>query len=375
MMRWLLLSLALALAAFGLLTVARSPDWLDWRLAVLAGQFGYFIAAVPVAIGVLAWRTARGPDVLSSITCWTCAVAVALQLQPCVQAWLIGRRLPERFDRQFGPGVSHPRAFSFGGLFRGWPAPAPHSTWAYSDPLKLDFYPAVGRPAAPCVIVIHGGGWDDGERGQIPQFNDWLARSGYAVADISYRLAPAALWPAQREDVAKAVAFVKAHASDWGIDPSRLVIMGRSAGGQIAEASAYFLGDPAIRGVIALYAPADMRFAWKWGRPDDVLNSLQLLRRFLGGTPDSAGPAYDSASAYLLVGPKSPPTLLIHGTIDTLVWQRQSVRLAAKLSEAGVPNLLVSMPWATHALEFNLSGPSGQLTTYSVGRFLQAVCR
>ena len=53
MMRWVLLSLALALAAFGLLTVARSPDWLDWRLAVLAGQFGYFIAAVPVAIGVL----------------------------------------------------------------------------------------------------------------------------------------------------------------------------------------------------------------------------------------------------------------------------------------------------------------------------------
>jgi len=77
----------------------------------------------------------------------------------------------------------------------------------------------------------------------------------------------------------------------------------------------------------------------------------------------------------LMVSPKSPPTLLIHGTIDTLVWQRQSVRLAAKLSEAGVPNLLVSMPWATHALEFNLSGPSGQLTTYSVGRFLQAVCR
>jgi acetyl esterase/lipase len=118
-----------------------------------------------------------------------------------------------------------------------------------------------------------------------------------------------------------------------------------------------------------------MRFAWTWGREDDALNSPRLIRRFLGGTPETAGPAYDSSSAILLAGPGSPPTLLIHGTIDTLVWQRQSVRLAAKLSEAGVPNLLVSMPWATHALEFNLSGPSGQLTTYSVGRFLQAVCR
>ena len=75
------------------------------------------------------------------------------------------------------------------------------------------------------------------------------------------------------------------------------------------------------------------------------------------------------------MGPKSPPTLLIHGTIDTLVWHRQSTRLAARLSEAGVPNLLVSLPWATHALEYNLSGPSGQLVTYSVGRFLSSVCR
>ena len=63
------------------------------------------------------------------------------------------------------------------------------------------------------------------------------------------------------------------------------------------------------------------------------------------------------------------------GGIDTLVWHRQSERLAARLSEEGVPNLLVSIPWATHALEFNPSGPSGQLVTYSVGWFLGAVCR
>lgn len=72
---------------------------------------------------------------------------------------------------------------------------------------------------------------------------------------------------------------------------------------------------------------------------------------------------------------KTPPTLLVHGTIDTLVWSRQSERLAARLSEAGVANLLVAMPWATHGLEFKLSSPSGQLTTYAVGWFLAAVCR
>jgi dipeptidyl aminopeptidase/acylaminoacyl peptidase len=99
------------------------------------------------------------------------------------------------------------------------------------------------------------------------------------------------------------------------------------------------------------------------------------MREFLGGTPETARPAYDSASALLLVDAKSPPTLLVHGTIDTLVWHRHSVRLAAKLSEAGVPHLLLSMPWGVHALEYNPSGPSGQLTDYAVDWFLAAVCR
>ena len=161
----------------------------------------------------------------------------------------------------------------------------------------MDFYPAIGSSPAPCVIVIHGGGWDSGDRGQLAHFNYLLARKGYAVADISYRLAPESVWPAQKDDVAAAIAFVKTQAPAWGVDPKKLVLFGRSAGGQIAEACGYSLHDPALRGVIALYAPSDMRFAWTLGNPDDALNSPKLLRHFLGGTPETAGAAYDSASA------------------------------------------------------------------------------
>lgn len=50
MTRWVLLSFAVAFAALGLLTVVRSPDWLDWRLAVIAGQFGFALALVPFAV-------------------------------------------------------------------------------------------------------------------------------------------------------------------------------------------------------------------------------------------------------------------------------------------------------------------------------------
>ena len=375
MIRLIFLGIALGSLALGLLTVFRSPDWLDWRFSVLAGQYGYVLVVVPLAVGLLSGFMSAGQRPLVGTTCALCAAAVFLLAQPCFQAWWLGRGLPGKFDAQFGPGASTVAPFSLQGLLRKWPAKSPKSTWTYSGTLKLDFYRAAGRTPSACVIVIHGGGWDSGERGEVPQLNDWLVQQGYSVADISYRLAPSAVWPAQRDDVKAAIAFVKGHSAEWGVDATRLVVLGRSAGGQIAEASAYSFRDKAIRGVIALYAPADMRFAWEWGREDDVLNSLQLLRNFLGGTPDSAPAAYESASGLFSVDADTPPTLLIHGAIDTLVWNRQSVRLSDRLTQYRVPNVLVSMPWATHALEYNLSGPSGQLTAYSVSRFLAAVCR
>ncbi len=375
MTAWVLLAVGAFASALGLLTVFKAPEWIDWRLVVFVGQYCHVAAAAPLVAGVLALCLPGSHGAAAIAACVAGASGFVLLFQPCIQAWAIGRRLPGQLERQFGRTGMEGQAFSFAGLLRASPGAAPRSTWTYSGTLKLDFFPAVGQSPAPCVIVIHGGGWDDGDRDQIPQFNNWLAQSGYAVAAISYRLAPGATWPAQRDDVLAAIAFVKAHASGWGVDPSRLVVLGRSAGGQIAEASAYSAEDPAIRGVIALYAPADMRFAYKFSREDDVIKSPSLMRKFLGGTPEQAGAAYDSASGILLVGPRTPPTLQIHGTIDTLVWHKQSERLAARLSEAGVPNLLVSMPWATHALEFNLSGPSGQLSLFSIKWFLAGVCR
>lgn len=374
-MRWLLLLFSALFLGLGLLTVFSSPDWLSWKLSILAVQFGYLLAEVPLAIALGVFLPAGPAGALSGTAGALAAAAFLLLVQPCFQAWAMGRQLPAELTRQLGAATVPGSPFTFAGLFRPWPAAAPRRTLAYSGALLLDFYPAIGRPVAPCVVVIHGGGWDDGDRGQIATFNDGLARHGYAVADISYRLAPAAPWPAQRDDVAAAVAYVKGHAAELGVDPRRLVIFGRSAGGQIAEAAGYELHDPAVRGVIGLYAPSDMNFAWKWSRPDDALNSPKLMRAFLGGTPETKPAEYDSASALLQVNARTPPTLMVHGTIDTLVWNRHSIRLAARLAEAGVPHYFLALPWATHALELNPSSPSGQLADYAVLWFLAVVCR
>ncbi len=375
MLRWFLMGVAVTFALLGSLTIYKSPDWSKWEFALFAAEFGYIVAAVPLVIGLVAWwsRGAHGTFavgiVLVSVT------ATGLLLKPVVQAWWIARTLPDKLVRDLGPAEVARPPFSWARL---WPARPPviaPQTLYYSGTLALDFYPAVGRAAAPCVVLVHGGGWDNGTRTEIQHFDHWLAGRGYAVAAISYRLAPGSIWPAQRDDLRAAISYIKAHAAALGIDATRLVVFGRSAGGNIAEATAYESDDPAIRGVIALYAPADVNFAWAFARDDDVLKSPQLLKQFLGGPPATAQAAYDSASAIRHVGPKTPPTLLMHGELDTLVWNQQSIRLEKVLRDAGVRHAFVSLPWATHAFEYNLNGPGGQLATYSIEWFLQVVTK
>lgn len=375
MLRWSLLLLSLATLLIALLNVLKSPDWSEWKLALLAGEYGHWLALLPLLFGVLAWSL-RGPAVaLAYATVLICALAFGLFLRPTLEAWKLGRALPGQLARQFGPVPMAQAPFSLGGLLASRPAPVAAETLRYSGELALDFYRAVGKSPAPCIVVIHGGGWDGGSREEIAHFNHWLAHAGYAVAAIDYRLAPGAVWPAQRVDTLAAIAYLKTHAATLGVDPARLVLLGRSAGGNIAQAVGYTAGDLAIRGVIALYAPADLHFAWRYSREDDVLKSPQLLRQFLGGPPEAAAAAYDSASGYLHVTKTTPPTLLLHGQLDTLVWHRQSERLAARLAENRVPHAFVSLPWATHAFEYNLAGPGGQLTRFSVAWFLAAVTR
>ncbi len=378
MLRFSLLILSFALAALGSLTVFKAPDWMPtWKLSVLAGEYGHWVALAPAAVALAAWFIRSENSACAFATMGVCALAAGLLLKPCAQAWRIARELPTELENQFGR-VELPRApFAVGQLFGVAPAPARVETLKFSGDLALDLYAPARADAkpAPCVLVVHGGGWDSGDRTEIAHFNHWLASLGYAVVAIDYRLAPKFPWPAQREDVLAALAFLKSRAAQLAIDPTRLVLLGRSAGGQIAETVGYELNDPALRGVIALYAPSDMTFAYVNSREDDILKSPTLMRKFLGGTPDTARENYKSASALPRVNPRSPPTLLLHGEIDALVWHRHSVRLDAQLAEQRVPHVFVSLPWATHAFEFNLAGPGGQLTRFSVEWFLAAVTK
>ena len=98
-----------------------------------------------------------------------------------------------------------------------------------------------------------------------------------------------------------------------------------------------------------------------------------VQRDFLGGSPKEVPERYIAESPLLHVTSQTVPTLLVHGKVDAHVYYEQSVRLAKKLGEYKVKNMLLSLPWATHGCEYNLNGPSGQLSMYSVERFFYSV--
>ena len=205
---------------------------------------------------------------------------------------------------------------------------------------------------------------------QLPDINSVLANKGYAVASIDYRLAPIYKWPAQKEDVSLALEYLKTNAEMLGIDPTKFVLLGRSAGAQIASSVAYTLEDQSIRGVISLYGPQDMKFAWDHASSSDVLDTYSLFKDYIGGSPSEFPNEYKQTSAIMNISAKSPPTLLIHGNLDTLVWYKQSDRMNISLTKANVPHYYLALPWATHGFDYNLNGPGGQLEQACIDGFL-----
>jgi acetyl esterase/lipase len=377
-LRWSFLIDTLVAVAFSLLTVVMTPVWIPWSVGVAVPEIGLWLALLTLLFGVGAWLLRRGHPLQTGITLVLCSVAIGLFLKPAVHAFRLGRLLPAQLTEAFGPAKPRRAPFSVSAaLFASAPEPVPIETLEYSKGLKLDLYRAIGRSRAPCVVVIHGGSWVCGNRldfGTRRELNDWLSRQGYAVASIDYRLCPEHKWPAQREDLLSAIEFLRGHAAELGIDPEQFVLLGRSAGGQMATATAYWKRDPTIRGVIAIYPPTDFRRTWEVAMQPGNIDHRLNLEWFLGGNPQNASAAYDSASGALLVNADAPPTLILQGELDVNVFHEQSALLAERLSDARVPHALVSLPWAAHSFDLvGFNTPGGQITTYSVTWFLATV--
>ena len=362
-----------------------------WKASIAGAEWGHYVALAGMITLLVPfwWRTMMG-QVAGGIT----VVAIAIALSPTLRAMNAGRGLESRLQAAFGKHLprSQPGApamatpLSLVRMFRNAdPAPVSMKSLNYvareEKPLALDLYTArdtaasATRGPAPLVITIHGGSWAGGSSQDLPELNHYLAARGYVVAAIGYRLAPKYPFPAATEDVNAAIDYLKSRAKVFGIDSTRIVLVGRSAGGQLALQSAYTKNDFNIRGVVSLYGPTDQIWGWEHPTNPRVYDSFSALRAFLNGEPSQVAPAYRAASPMNYIGSHTIPTLLIHGTMDPLVSVKQSQRLDSALAIARRPHLLVEMPWATHGCDYVFNGPCGQMATFAIERFVAAVTR
>ena len=226
--------------------------------------------------------------------------------------------------------------------------------------LKMDAYVPPTEGLHPAAIIVHGGGWVTGDRqwSVSPLFQP-LEQAGFAWFSISYRFANDVLqFGAAVEDVQQAIHYVREHASEYRIDPARIVLIGESAGAHLGTLAAMREPD-ALAGVVALYCPSDLETLAQNARfiPDAVrqmLSSGGLAKLFLNRLRD--------LSPINHVRQGLPPFLLIHGTADSVVPFDQSLRFRAKLREAGVPCDLVEVTGGGHGMRWWQQ--SGQTTAY-----------
>ena len=222
------------------------------------------------------------------------------------------------------------------------------------EQLALDVYqPAKKGKNRPAVVVVHGGGWTQGDKALFAQQSDQLAQRGFVAFSVNYRLAPAHPFPAAVEDVEAAVAWVRKHARDYGVDPKRIGALGGSAGGHL-------VGMLATDGEGSLRAGHRVAAVVSWSGPMDLValgpaaatDAGSSIRNFLGCLPDACPDTYTAASPVTHVDKTDSPMLIVNST-NELVPKPQADAMKAALDKAGVANQEIIVPGTAHSRAYS----------------------
>jgi acetyl esterase/lipase len=200
----------------------------------------------------------------------------------------------------------------------------------------------------PGVIVIHGGGWVEGDKeSMLQKFCLPFVEHGFVVANVEYRLAQVAKAPAAVNDVLEAAKWLRDRAADYKVDPNQIIVTGNSAGGQLAmmvgmaPESAGLGPSIKVAAVINFYGISDV--------PDQLEGPhLQAYAvTWVPLQPDRMELA-KKLSPITYVRKGLPPLLSIHGDADPVVPYEQSVRLTRELKAAGNQAELITIPGGQH---------------------------
>ncbi|MCC6489566.1 MAG: alpha-L-fucosidase [Candidatus Hydrogenedentes bacterium] len=249
---------------------------------------------------------------------------------------------------------------------------------------KLDIvYPKETAKACPAVILIHSGGWYTGGKGGESTLRQMyrFAEEGYVALSIGYRLTDEAIFPAAVEDCKLAVRWLRAHAKEYGVDPTRIAAMGASAGGHLSAMLAvtqpgvelegrggYAEESSAIQAAVPVCAPLDLRVPLSKGlaHADDP-----LVVQFLGGPLAEKAEEARRASPLSYVRPGLPPMLLVHGSEDKRVDPGQTTRMAEALGKAGCPYEVIIVEGGKHGMGIARDEPVSSQIIAFLNRYLR----
>lgn len=264
---------------------------------------------------------------------------------------------------------------------RSGPAVVVQRDLALAPGLRADLYRAPGAGPHPFVVVVHGGSWRSGDKGDAAHVSHALAMAGISVVDVTYRLAPTSRFPAAVSDVKCLVGRVRARAAELGLDPTRAALLGRSAGAQIALVAAYSddglapsceVPTAPVRAVVSIYGPTDLAWAHDHPYVPDVVRGVEAVETYLGGAPSAVPDAYRRATPQTWITAASPPTLLVHGTGERCVRPDNATMLAAALTAQGRPVRTLLVPFADHGFDVRRGGFGDQLARGVIVDFLRA---
>ncbi|MBA2627206.1 MAG: alpha/beta hydrolase, partial [Gemmatimonadales bacterium] len=268
--------LAFAVAAVTLFCsawiVLPAPAYVLLPLSVGAPEVSSWLGLAAIATVLVALRRV-GASGMARATVMLAVFAVALSSVPFLQFSHAVTSFDREMGSAFGAGYLRevpaaaragwrPRPLVAVDLFRGIPTARvivqhlPPDAGHGGRNVIVYRPPRAGR--YPIIVQIYGGAWRTGTPAENAGFARYLAAHDYVVFAIDYRHAPASRWPAQLDDVRAALDWVNRHGEEFDGDASRIALVGRSSGAQLATIAAWAPGAPRIRAVVSIYGPVDL---------------------------------------------------------------------------------------------------------------------
>lgn len=203
-------------------------------------------------------------------------------------------------------------------------------TVLYTSDLQADVFNVPSKKPLPAVILVHGGYWSHGSRQELSDFAAKLAHKDYFAMTIDYHLLPKYTQSVQTEDITKAIWWLRENSKRLGVNPSKIGVVGISAGGYLAAWSA----THDIRNVNGIHSRPDaaVSICGPWNLSHEAekevsQDSVKLIELFCAGEDRKlVSPQYSISSSV-------PPVLLIHGEADTIVPLSQSLNAYKKLKQ------------------------------------------